>query len=302
MAIRGGGGIMADIIEAEKPRCFVISRIGEPNTQIRKHADQVLEHIIKETLGSRFNVERADDISRPGMITVQVIELLDRADLVVADLTGGNANVYYELAIRHFNAKPVVHLLAVNDSVPFDTKDLRYITYDIHDLDSVRQAKEELLRQAEEFERQEIITPIQVARLFAEPGKKGGDETYEMVKTVYSAVENVAAQVSAMRVLGQEVQLVGSAVEELSEMVAHLVPTTGFVMNPSLRSPRYFAGLGGRRFFGIANPGGLFSTSGDQQSIATANAIRAASGTESVQGPIGPIKSGNEKKGEGGEK
>jgi hypothetical protein len=47
---------------------------------------------------------------------------LQTADLVVADLTGANPNVYYELALRHSTAKPFVHLAREGTEIPFDIR------------------------------------------------------------------------------------------------------------------------------------------------------------------------------------
>jgi hypothetical protein len=44
---------------------------------------------------------RADGLNEPGRITSQIITWLKEADLVIADLTWNNANVYYELSLRH---------------------------------------------------------------------------------------------------------------------------------------------------------------------------------------------------------
>ncbi len=50
-----------------KAICFVISPIGEDGSDIRKQADQVLEHVIKPAAEqSGFEAERADDISDAG--------------------------------------------------------------------------------------------------------------------------------------------------------------------------------------------------------------------------------------------
>ena len=38
---------------------------------------------------------------RPGSFLREIVERLDSADLVLADLTGSNPNVFYELGIRH---------------------------------------------------------------------------------------------------------------------------------------------------------------------------------------------------------
>ena len=85
-----------------KKTCFVVGPIGADGTEVRDQADWLLEAVIRpalEPLG--YDVIRSDGIAEPGLITEQVINLVRDADLVVADLTGHNANAFYELALRH---------------------------------------------------------------------------------------------------------------------------------------------------------------------------------------------------------
>jgi hypothetical protein len=69
--------------------------------------------------------------------------------LVVADLTGQNPNVFYELAIAHGYQRPVVHLQQRDEQVPFDVQDMRVIPYDVTDLDSVDEAMRTVAAYAE---------------------------------------------------------------------------------------------------------------------------------------------------------
>ena len=55
--------------------------------------------------------------------------LLMDAELVIADLTGNNANVYYELSFRHAIAKPVIHMALQDTRLSFDVQDNRTIFY-----------------------------------------------------------------------------------------------------------------------------------------------------------------------------
>ncbi len=92
--------------------CFVISAIGDPGSQIRKHADKVKEFIIRPVANKvGLEVVRADDICDSGIITTQVITHLLEDKLVVADLTRHNPNVFYELALRHAAGKAFAHLI-----------------------------------------------------------------------------------------------------------------------------------------------------------------------------------------------
>jgi hypothetical protein len=74
------------------------------------------------------------------------------SELVIADLTGGNPNVYYELAARHCIGKPVVQILQKGEKLPFDVHDVNTIAIDHNDLDSVDEAKERLKRLLKSFE------------------------------------------------------------------------------------------------------------------------------------------------------
>jgi len=58
-----------------------------------------------------------------------VWEGINRARLIIADLTGRNPNVFYELGIAHTLGKPVIMLTQSMDYVPFDLRHLRCIVY-----------------------------------------------------------------------------------------------------------------------------------------------------------------------------
>ncbi len=113
---------------SESKDAFVIMQVGEDGSDIRNRADQIFRYVIKPTL-QEFNVvpHRADLESKPGSITGQIITSLIRSKLVIADLTGRNANVFYELGIAHSFAQRLVCLCEKASELPFDTKDQRVI-------------------------------------------------------------------------------------------------------------------------------------------------------------------------------
>jgi hypothetical protein len=115
--------------------CFVLSPIGEEGSEYRKHADLVLSSLIEPALAQLdLKAVRADKISVPGMITGQIMEHISRAKLVIADLSYGNPNVYYELALRHAVRKPFVQLIRTADKLPFDVGQYRTVTIDMTDI------------------------------------------------------------------------------------------------------------------------------------------------------------------------
>jgi hypothetical protein len=126
-------------------RCFVVSPISTDGSDARQRADKILKYIIKPTceeLG--FKAYRADEMMSPSLISPRVMREILTADLVIADLTGANPNVYYELAVRHFVGKPVVQLIEQGEDIPFDISDVNTIRVDHKDLDSVHKATERL--------------------------------------------------------------------------------------------------------------------------------------------------------------
>lgn len=153
--------------QAPQPKnCFVISPIGEENSDTRRRSDQVLKHIIKPSAEScGYRAIRADEIDKPGLITSQVIQRVVEDPLVIADLTETNPNVFYELAIRHAIQKPLVQIIEKGQRIPFDVAGTRTIYVDHKDLDSVSSAKDEIIRQIRELEinPSNIETPISVA-------------------------------------------------------------------------------------------------------------------------------------------
>lgn len=114
-----------------KKRCFIITPIGDQDSEIRKKADGVINAIIKPTLiDLGYDIIPPHEMSKSGSITQQVIEHIVNDDLVIANLTGLNANVMYELAIRHCVKKPIVCIIEKSTNIPFDVATERFIIYE----------------------------------------------------------------------------------------------------------------------------------------------------------------------------
>ncbi len=151
---------------AERKTCFVIAPIGEPESDTRKRSDQILKYVVKPVASEcGYDAIRADEISEPGIITSQVIQHTVDDPLVIADLTGRNPNVFYELAIRHALKKPLVQIIKKGEQIPFDVAGTRTIQVDHHDLESVEEARKEIVKQIRAVEKDaaSVDTPISVA-------------------------------------------------------------------------------------------------------------------------------------------
>src|SRR5205085_5786008 len=105
---------------------------------------------------------------KPGVITRQTIEYILRSRLVVADLSFSNANVFYELALRHAARLPVVQIIQHGDPIPFDINQMRTIIIDNRDiytlLPNVELYKSELASQARRALEAgaEVDTPVSI--------------------------------------------------------------------------------------------------------------------------------------------
>ncbi len=129
--------------------CFIVTPIGEDDSDQRKHANMILKNVI-EPVATELGLKplRADQIDRAGLITKQIFECLAHARICVADLSFNNPNAFYELGVRHMCKLPTVQIIRKGDRIPFDVSQGRTIKIDMTDvysvMESVESAKREL--------------------------------------------------------------------------------------------------------------------------------------------------------------
>jgi len=173
--------------ESEKePRsksCFVICPIDKPNTPIRKWSDDVLDCIITPVVTEAGYAPpiRADRVNESGVITRQIVDHLIDSDLVIADLSYRNPNVFYELAVRHMTKKPCIHMIRYGENNPFDTAGNRAIDFEI-DIRNALKAKEDLKNHITSIQRGKYETdnPISSALTLKNLEKSGQTEQYSL--------------------------------------------------------------------------------------------------------------------------
>jgi hypothetical protein len=81
-----------------------------------------------------FLCRRADEIFETRSIIQIIYELIGRAEIIVADLTGRNANVFYELGYAHALGKSTILVTQDAEDVPFDLRHRQYVLYRQDDL------------------------------------------------------------------------------------------------------------------------------------------------------------------------
>lgn len=107
--------------------CFVMMPFG---TWFDRYYKEIYAPAIKE---AGFEPIRADELFNTGSVVEQIWDQIEKAKLLLADLSGKNPNVFYELGLSHAAKKPVIFTAADVDDVPFDLRHLRVIIYDIRE-------------------------------------------------------------------------------------------------------------------------------------------------------------------------
>lgn len=92
-----------------------------------------------------FEVSRADNINNAQNILKDIVKGIAQSDLVIADITDSNPNVYYELGLAHALGKPTILLAQEIDDVPFDLRSYRIIPYKTHFAD-IERARRQLAK------------------------------------------------------------------------------------------------------------------------------------------------------------
>lgn len=121
-------------------KCFVIMPFGNPkeDPQHSRKLELIYSQWIKPTVesiecpsiqGKKLECHRADKSKRPEEIIAHIIENLVTSDIIIADLSGRNPNVFYELGVRHAVNNNTILIADDLDDIPFDLRGLRTIVY-----------------------------------------------------------------------------------------------------------------------------------------------------------------------------
>lgn len=109
--------------DIQLPLCFVIMPFSGDYDEIYK--------IIKSAGNlAGFQTQRADERYTPDTVPERIQQLLDSADVLVAEISEENPNVYYELGLAHGNRKPVILICKKATVVPFDLHHWNQIRYE----------------------------------------------------------------------------------------------------------------------------------------------------------------------------
>jgi len=115
--------------------CFVVMPIG--SGEMYEEYLSRYENIIKPAVDGLkidgrqvYKSVRADFVSQTGSITRTILDYLFRSDVVIADLSDLNPNVFYELGVRHSLRNKTILIAAKGTKPPFDVGDLKIVFYE----------------------------------------------------------------------------------------------------------------------------------------------------------------------------
>ncbi len=234
-----------NIPQADKT-CFIITPIGNSNSAIYRHINGVIRSVIRPCLEKAgfTKIKAAHEINELGSINTQVITSILDADLVVANLTGTNPNVMYELCLRHAIAKPVIHICEAGTDLPFDIKDSRTIFYrnDMLGVDELKEALETMLREID-YTKDYKDNPIYNARAIDSIMKEDGGENstsviMSMLNKVMSTVNRIEANDKQKQREYNEIPVTKN-MGGLSRGVDSMDPLNLFTTGIDLSDPQY---------------------------------------------------------------
>jgi hypothetical protein len=104
--------------------CFVVMPF---HSLFKAEYERVIRLAIEEV---GVECVRGDEIYTEQAIIQDIWKSIRQARIIVAELSGRNPNVMYEIGLAHAIGKPIVLLTRNEDDVPFDLRALRYIYYD----------------------------------------------------------------------------------------------------------------------------------------------------------------------------
>lgn len=107
-------------------KCFIVMPFGVEALEV------VYEDFVRPVIEDKCDLdcELGDDVFGSSVIMDDIRNSIESADIVIADLTGKNANVFYEVGICHTVDKPVLLMAQSIEDVPFDLRHRRVLLYE----------------------------------------------------------------------------------------------------------------------------------------------------------------------------
>lgn len=213
-------------------RCFVIgpignkfASIGSPERDMYEDALDVFDKVIfPACLENSLEPVRADRIAMAGDITEQVFRHLYDDDVVIADVSGGNPNVMYELGLRHTRDSLTIQIGEFGQ-LPFDVSAVRTIKFSRSERGLIDARKE--LTQALAVGLSEGADPVTATRVWMGSGRALPVDTMEESSSLPSTTEVESVAPDGLLERMQTVEEVFPKLGNTAETIGQLILTLG---------------------------------------------------------------------------
>jgi hypothetical protein len=124
----------ATVVQPFFPASNRIQPLDQPGVFVAMPFDESVrpifdDHIKKVAQGLELVARRGDDFFNSGSVMGEVWAAIVNARVVIADCTGRNPNVFYEIGIAHTVGIPVILITQHDEDMPFDLRHIRFLKY-----------------------------------------------------------------------------------------------------------------------------------------------------------------------------
>lgn len=181
---------------------FFVTPIGEQGSSVRQRADSLFLLLQEVGSGLGLGAIRADSGDQPGLISVRIVEAIQEASVIVADLVGAeapNPNVMYELGLADAYHKHVVLITNNHARLPFDVRDVRALSlvssdykevseFKVHLRDSLNNAHQASKRQEDPVS---IVTHAELRAASIDAAIESNTAMAQLLKEHYDLLDSV---------------------------------------------------------------------------------------------------------------
>ncbi|NIY84946.1 hypothetical protein [Vibrio hepatarius] len=115
-------GVYQEDLVVKRDQVFIL-------TPFHEMFDKDYYTIEKTCLEYGFDVARGDENYIKGDILAHILKRICESELIIANITGRNPNVFYELGLAHALGKPVIIISKGIDDIPFDLRSKQILVY-----------------------------------------------------------------------------------------------------------------------------------------------------------------------------
>ena len=126
----------------------------------KEEFDTIYETYIKQPLlKTGYSIKRDKEIPGSSKIFEDILHNIRTAEIIIADLTGQNVNVFYELGIADEKKRYVIQIAQKGEELPFDLSQRRTIFYNT-DERGLKNLSQEVLKYVKAYKKERFIDEI----------------------------------------------------------------------------------------------------------------------------------------------